>query len=128
MGIFHPHANLHHIKKENIGLIEVMGLAVLPGRLLQELDEIAGILKGEWGADGEWNKNEHPLSKHAEWIGELITRYGSSLTEQEATAAMQREVGLKFAAVLADTGVYKRTEAGMAAYDRFMEHMGFRRM
>lgn len=128
MGIFHPHANLHHIKKENIGLIEVMGLAVLPGRLLQELDEIAGILKGEWGADGEWNKNEHPLSKHAEWIGELITRYGSSLSEQEATAAMQREVGLKFAAVLADAGVYKRTEAGMAAYDRFMEHTGFRRM
>ncbi|RAU99845.1 UDP-glucose--hexose-1-phosphate uridylyltransferase [Paenibacillus sp. YN15] len=128
MGIFHPHANLHHIKKENIGLIEVMGLAVLPGRLLQELDEIAGILKGEWGADGEWNKNEHPLSKHAEWIGELLTRYGSSLTGQEAAGAMQREVGLKFAAVLADAGVYKRTEAGIAAYDRFMEHMGFRRV
>lgn len=128
MGIFHPHANLHHIKKENIGLIEVMGLAVLPGRLLQELDEIAGLLKGEWGADGEWNKNGHPLSKHAEWIGELITRYGSSLGDREAKEAMQREVGYKFAAVLADAGVYKRTEAGMAAYDRFMEHLGFRRM
>lgn len=128
LGIFHPHANLHHIKKENIGLIEVMGLAVLPGRLKTELEEIAAILRGEWGGDGEWNKEEHPLAQHAPWIAELLQRYGSSLTASEAHEVMRREVGLKFANVLSDAGVYKRTEQGMEAYDRFMVYMGFERV
>ncbi|MDF2922847.1 MAG: UDP-glucose--hexose-phosphate uridylyltransferase [Paenibacillaceae bacterium] len=128
MGIFHPHANLHHIKKENIGLIEVMGLAVLPGRLQKELQEIASILTGESGADGEWNKDEHPLYSHAQWIGELTAQYGSSVSVVEAEEIMKREVGLKFASVLSDAGVYKRSEEGAAAYDRFMEHMDFKRV
>lgn len=128
LGIFHPHADLHHIKKENIGLIEVMGLAVLPGRLKQELEEIAAILKGETGADGEWKKEEHPLAKHAAWIQELIGRYGTALGGAEAERVMQEEVGIKFARVLSDAGVYKRSEEGMNAYDRFMEHLGFQRM
>lgn len=128
MGIFHPHANLHHIKKENIGLIEVMGLAVLPGRLQEELEEIAAILRGESGADGEWNKDEHPLFKHAGWIRELMARYGTALTASEAQEAMKRETGSKFASVLSDAGVYKRTEEGMAQFDRFMAHMGFSRV
>lgn len=128
MGIFHPHANLHHIKKENIGLIEVMGLAVLPGRLKQELEEIAGILTGDWGGDGEWNKDEHPLCHHAQWISELTKRYGMSKSAEEAGEIMKREVGLKFANVLSDAGVYKRTEDGMAAFNRFMAHMGFTRV
>ncbi|WP_438448599.1 UDP-glucose--hexose-1-phosphate uridylyltransferase [Gorillibacterium sp. sgz5001074] len=128
MGIFHPHADLHHIKKENIGLIEVMGLAVLPGRLKQELEEIAAILTGENGADGEWNKEEHPLAKHAAWISELQARYGTALSKEQAARVMEEEVGHKFARVLSDAGVYKRTGDGMAAYDRFMAHLGFRRV
>lgn len=128
LGIFHPHADLHHIKKENIGLIEVMGLAVLPGRLKQELEEIAAILRGDSGAGGEWNKEEHPLSKHAAWIEELTARYGMSLSSDAAARVMEEEVGNKFARVLSDAGVYKRTEEGLDAYDRFMAHLGLSRV
>lgn len=128
MGIFHPHADLHHIKKENIGLIEVMGLAVLPGRLQQELEEIASVLRGETPWDGEWNKDEHPLAKHADWIRELAAKYGTSLGRTQAEQVMKEEVGAKFARVLTDAGVYKRTDDGLAAYDRFMGHMGFQRV
>lgn len=126
LGIFHPHADLHHIKKENIGLIEVMGLAVLPGRLTQELERIKQILTGaeKFGKE-EIEDSQHPLSKHADWIGELTARYGTSLTAEAAARAVRDETGAKFARVLADAGVYKREANGMAAYDRFMERMGF---
>lgn len=126
MGIFHPHADLHHIKKENIGLIEVMGLAVLPGRLTQELDRIKQILTGavKFGKE-EIEDSHHPLAKHGDWIHELIGRYGTSLSMEAAERAVCDETGMKFARVLADAGVYKRDEQGLAAYDRFMERMGF---
>ncbi|MVP01712.1 UDP-glucose--hexose-1-phosphate uridylyltransferase [Paenibacillus sp. N10] len=125
-GIFHPHEHLHHIKKENIGLIEVMGLAVLPGRLQEELSGIARYLTGEesWdGADGL--VTGHPLHKHAAWISELVSPSGASLTRQAAAGLLEQEVGIKFSQVLEDAGVFKRDEPGQAAFDRFLGSVGF---
>ncbi|MCY9590744.1 galactose-1-phosphate uridylyltransferase [Paenibacillus chitinolyticus] len=125
-GIFHPHRNLHHIKKENIGLIEVMGLAVLPGRLQEEISGIAGFLTGDsaWsGADGL--EAGHPLEKHAAWIGELVAAGGTALSLQEAHELLQREIGGKFKQVLEDAGVFKRTDAGQTAFGRFLGSLGF---
>jgi UDPglucose--hexose-1-phosphate uridylyltransferase len=124
-GIFHPHQELHHIKKENIGLIEVMGLAVLPGRLSVELDAIAAILAGS----APWDPAaiaapEHALSKHAAWIASLIAQHGASLSEQAATEVVRREVGAKFARVLEDAGVFKHDTQGQAAFARFMTSLG----
>lgn len=126
MGIFHPHENLHHIKKENIGLIEVMGLAVLPGRLKQELEAIADILTGKTPFGPEIKEqSEHPLHKHGAWIGELAEKYGTRLDEQKAAQVLQSEAGNKFAEVLGDAGVYKRDSEGLATFDRLLERMGF---
>ncbi|WP_068776721.1 UDP-glucose--hexose-1-phosphate uridylyltransferase [Paenibacillus sp. FJAT-26967] len=125
-GIFHPHGHLHHIKKENIGLIEVMGLAVLPGRLQEELAGIARYLTGEesWGgADGL--EAGHPLHKHADWISELVFRSDASLAPEAAKGLLEQEVGIKFSQVLEDAGVFKRDEPGQAAFDRFLGSMGF---
>ena len=124
-GIFHPHRELHHIKKENIGLIEVMGLAVLPGRLKDELDAIAGILAGEQApSDAELGDSGHPLALHAPWIGELKARYGTALSRADAEAAVKNEAGLKFSVVLEHAGVYKVNEEGRAAFSRFVGHFG----
>ncbi|KIL39727.1 galactose-1-phosphate uridylyltransferase [Gordoniibacillus kamchatkensis] len=143
-GIFHPHRELHHIKKENIGLIEVMGLAVLPGRLKGELEAIAAILTGavpevaeaadalketaaspqEGIVAGLMRDTAHPLHKHAAWVGELIARYGTKLSAAEAEAALQQEVGAKFLNVLEHAGVYKRDERGQAAFRRFAASVG----
>nr|WP_238162456.1 UDP-glucose--hexose-1-phosphate uridylyltransferase [Cohnella sp. AR92] len=125
-GIFHPHKELHHIKKENIGLIEVMGLAVLPGRLQEELAEIAQILTGAAPYDAaELAKADHPLAKHAPWIAELVAEHGIALGEWEALNLLRSAVGDKFRAVLADAGVYKDNEAGRAAIGRFLAAVGF---
>ncbi|KHL91209.1 hypothetical protein QW71_35990 [Paenibacillus sp. IHB B 3415] len=126
-GIFHPHREMHHIKKENIGLIEVMGLAILPGRLKEELDAVAGVLAGDTallevvqsqGAD-------HPLALHASWIAELAGRFGTSLSREEAVKTVQNEVGTKFTHILEHAGVYKRTPEGQAAFRRFVNSSGF---
>ncbi|MEV2907514.1 UDP-glucose--hexose-1-phosphate uridylyltransferase [Paenibacillus larvae] len=126
-GIFHPHQNLHHIKKENIGLIEVMGVAVLPGRLKEELRGIRNILTGKqkWNSTGSLPAG---LQKHKEWINWLVKRYGKSLTEEEAERVLQQETGRKFKQVLEDSGVFKRTEEGQAAFRRFLGHLGFEKM
>ncbi|WP_040951613.1 UDP-glucose--hexose-1-phosphate uridylyltransferase [Gorillibacterium massiliense] len=125
LGIFHPHADLHHIKKENIGLIEVMGLAVLPGRLQQEMKEIATILaSNDSAAAAAPEKADHPLHAHATWIGQLANQYGK-LTEEAALETVKREIGLKFMRVLMDAGVYKRTESGQQAFRRFLQQVGF---
>ncbi|GFN33071.1 UDP-glucose--hexose-1-phosphate uridylyltransferase [Paenibacillus xylaniclasticus] len=121
-GIFHPHRELHHIKKENIGLIEVMGLAILPGRLKSELDAIASYLTG----DNVWNEASaaepsFPLHSHASWIGELIHRYGTRMCPEAAVEVLRQETGHKFAAVLQDAGVFKTDEEGRAAFNRFMK-------
>ncbi|MBM7567356.1 UDP-glucose--hexose-1-phosphate uridylyltransferase [Paenibacillus sacheonensis] len=122
-GIFHPHAHLHHIKKENIGLIEVMGLAVLPGRLKTELEEIAALLTGETAVDAA-SLRGGSLGKHAGWIESMIAEHGTRLSAEQAQALLQGEVGSKFLDVLKDAGVYKRTEEGQAAFARFLTSLG----
>lgn len=118
-GIFHPHQHLHHIKKENIGLIEVMGLAVLPGRLKTELEEIAALLTGEVALD-QADLNKGSLAKHADWITSIIRAHGTSLSAEQAEELLRDEVGHKFLDVLMDAGVYKRTADGQEAFSRFL--------
>ncbi len=116
LGLFHPHAELHHIKKENIGLIEVMGLAVLPARLKHELENLKyAILEGrDIRADEE-------LAKHADWTDELRAKYPdlSGRDPEELEEILRAEVGLVFMQVLEDAGVYKRTPEGKAEFLRF---------
>jgi UDPglucose--hexose-1-phosphate uridylyltransferase len=120
-GIFHPHQEHHHIKKENIGLIEVMGLAVLPGRLQSELGQIKDILAGlsEYNAASLASSN-HPLSKHTNWIAKLVDLHGTERTASAANQLLQDAVGDKFYAVLKDAGVYKSDEEGRDAFRRFL--------
>ena len=112
LGLFHPHAELHHIKKENIGLIEVMGLAVLPARLKDELGELARRL-----ASGEDLMVSPLTEKHAPWAGELKKRY--TFTAENADEIVKKEVGEVFKTVLEHAGVFKRDEEGKAAFLRF---------
>ena len=114
LGLFHPHQELHHIKKENIGLIEVMGLAVLPARLKNELKELeALIIEG-----GDISASES-CAKHAPWVEELKTRY--IFTPDNTEAILRQEVGVVFMKVLEHAGVFKRDEKGHAAFLRFAE-------
>ena len=117
LGLFHPHAKLHHIKKENIGLIEVMGLAVLPSRLKTELEALAEAL-----LDGRDLRADETLEKHADWAEELRSRH--RFTGQNVRGILQDEVGLVFQQVLEDAGVFKRDEAGQAAFLRFAASLG----
>ena len=114
LGVFHPHADKHHIKRENIGLIEVMGLAVLPGRLKAELRALADALVQ--GADICENPE---LEKHAAWAEQLRKQY--TFTEENALPILMEETGKVFAAVLEDAGVYKCDETGRAAFRAFMQ-------
>ena len=113
LGVYHPHAELHHIKKENIGLIEVMGLAVLPARLKGELSALEDAILN--GAD---IAADETLSKHAAWVEELKTRH--TFTRENITEILREEVGHVFAKVLEHAGVYQRNEAGKAAMLRFV--------
>lgn len=118
-GIFHPHKELHHIKKENIGLIEVMGLAVLPGRLEKELDIITKILCGQLNYNREEAEKNDEINKHIDWIERMLGEY--SLTSYtEAKEVVKREVGTIFSKVLEDAGVFKRTEKGQSGFERFL--------
>ena len=112
LGVYHPHAELHHIKKENIGLIEVMGLAVLPARLKGELAALEEAILAGAPLTGE-------LEKHAPWVEELKTRY--TFTAENTTAILREEVGQVFAKVLEHAGVYARTPEGQAAFQRFVD-------
>ena len=113
LGVYHPHQELHHIKKENIGLIEVMGLAVLPARLKDELHGVAQAL-----VRGDDLRQDETLRKHADWAEELKTRY--TFTADNAEELLRREVGAVFAAVLEHAGVYKCTPEGREAFLRFI--------
>lgn len=114
LGLYHPHAALHHIKKENIGLIEVMGLAVLPARLKTELTAVAEAL-----ANGK-SLRENPLTeKHADWAEQFAPQ--CRITADNAFEIVRKETGLVFAKVLEDAGVYRRNEAGKQAFLRFLE-------
>ena len=118
-GIFHPHKELHHIKKENIGLIEVMGLAVLPGRLERELEKIAKIIAGETSYDKESALLDNDLNKHVDWIEEMLKR-NNNMNLEDARSYVKKEVGRIFSRVLEDAGVFKRNEKGQAALDKFI--------
>ena len=117
LGVYHPHAELHHIKKENIGLIEVMGLAILPGRLKTEFKELAQALIQDRDISGD-----EVLGKHAEWTKELKDRYGSftNKTEEATIEILKKETGIVFSKVLEHAGVYKCNEEGLAAFERFI--------
>ena len=114
LGVFHPHADKHHIKKENIGLIEVMGLAVLPSRLKQELTDLASAIVS--GAD---IAADPVLGKHAPWVGELKKQY--TFTAENALDIILQETGKVFTEVLEDAGVYKNTPEGRAAFLKFVD-------
>lgn len=116
LGVFHPHAKLHHIKKENIGLIEVMGLAVLPARLKEEIYALQKAL-----VSGTDIRGDEILGKHADWADELKTKY--EFTPENADSILKKEIGLVFAEVLSDAGVFKKTSEGDAAFLRFISQV-----
>ena len=114
LGVYHPHAHLHHIKKENIGLIEVMGLAVLPARLKGELE-----LLREYILEGKDIRSEESIEKHADWVEEFLPQY-PDVNADNIEEILQKEVGKVFCQVLEDAGVYKYTEEGLEAFRRFI--------
>ncbi len=115
LGVYHPHKELHHIKKENIGLIEVMGLAVLPARLKNEM-----ALLQEAILENKDIKNDEVLSKHYDWAEEIKAKY-SNITIENIDEIIRDEIGLVFARVLEHAGVYKRTPEGISAFKKFAE-------
>ena len=117
LGVYHPHAKLHHIKKENIGLIEVMGLAVLPARLKGEMEQLSKAILS--GAD---IRKDEVLEKHADWVDEFLPRY-EKVDESNIMDILHKEIGDVFMQVLEDAGVYKRTEEGQAAFERFIKSL-----
>lgn len=114
LGVYHPHAKLHHIKKENIGLIEVMGLAVLPARLKGEMERLAEAI-----LSGAGIRKDEELGKHADWVEEFLPKY-QDVRQDTIMDILHKEIGDVFMEVLEDAGVYKRDEAGQAAFDRFL--------
>lgn len=120
LGIFHPHQELHHIKKENIGLIEVMGLAVLPGRLKEEMKLLEKLMV-EKNAASLIRENEK-VEKHADWCEEILKKY-ESITAENVENIIKVEIGIAFSKVLENAGVYKQDEEGKAGYRRFIEFL-----
>mgnify|MGYP001184917893 FL=1 len=116
LGIFHPHEDVHHIKKENIGLIEVMGLAVLPGRLKEELKEVEKYLL---------QQPNHIAEYHRPWAEELLFKYKEIVNVNNVTSIIRKEVGKKFLRVLEDAGVFKRDEQGQEAFKRFIKSLQY---
>lgn len=117
LGVFHPHAKLHHIKKENIGLIEVMGLAVLPARLKDEMSQLKEAV-----LSGKDLRSDAALEKHADWVEEFSAKY-DKLDASNIDQAIEKEIGLVFMQVLEDGGVFKRTPQGQEAFDRFIQSL-----
>lgn len=115
LGVYHPHAELHHIKKENIGLIEVMGLAVLPARLKKEMADLKEAI-----LSGKDIRKDEVLEKHADWVDAFSKKY-DHIDETNIDDIIQNEIGEVFMHVLEDAGVYKRTPEGQEAFDRFVK-------
>ena len=113
MGVYHPHAKLHNIKKENIGLIEVMGLAVLPSRLDGEMADLEKAILA-----GEDIRKDEVLEKHADWVDEFLPNY--EVNAENIHGIVQKEIGKVFMEVLEDAGVYKRTAEGQEGFARFI--------
>ncbi len=122
-GLFHPHKEMHHIKKENIGLIEVMGLAILPARLSVETGLIKDILTGSTPLNSVDSK-DNVLYKHITWVRELIAKYGKKISGEQSEKVLQYEIGEKFKTCLEHSGVYKQTEKGQKAFTDFLKSMG----
>lgn len=116
LGVYHPHADKHNIKKENIGLIEVMGLAVLPSRLKNEIELLADAL-----VNGKDVATDERIAHHAAWVASFADQYG--FTKENVTEILQKEIGKTFEAVLEDAGVYKCTPEGKAAFMRFIKQI-----
>ena len=112
-GLYHPHNELHHIKKENIGLIEVMGLAVLPSRLKEEMEFLSDYI-----VDGKDIRSNEKIEKHADWVDEFRPKY-PVISAENVDAVLKEEIGIVFKKVLEDAGVFKRDAKGQAAFDRF---------
>jgi UDPglucose--hexose-1-phosphate uridylyltransferase len=121
-GIFHPHQELHHIKKENIGLIEVMGRAILPGRLKTELNLIAQYLSSDISL--EELKSAEGMAKHLNWLEELESEYGKKLKFEEAEKILEKETAKKFSRVLETAGVYKNDQKGINGFNKFLKTIG----
>lgn len=117
LGLYHPHNELHHIKKENIGLIEVMGLAVLPARLKEEME-----LLEEYILEGKEIKENEVLEKHADWVEEFLPKY-PEITKENIEEMIKEEIGQVFCRVLEDAGVYKCTKEGREAFLRFIQKL-----
>ena len=123
LGIFHPHAPLHHIKKENIGLIEVMGLFILPGRLKNELALLHDYLTGRKPMVRP--EDADPSAKHYDWLEQIIAGHGLCKNDEEAEALLRSEVAKVCAQVLADAGVYKLDDNGLDGMKRFLASVGY---
>lgn len=120
LGLYHPHKELHHIKKENIGLIEVMGLAVLPSRLKEEMDILADYIR-----NGKDIRSNDKIEKHADWIEKIqkkniLNEAETGKSNMDIKGILQQEIGMVFCQVLEDAGVYKRTEEGLKNFSKFM--------
>ncbi len=115
LGVYHPHAQYHNIKKENIGLIEVMGLAVLPARLKEEMEILS-----EYLVEGKDIRNNEKIAKHADWAEKFLPKY-EKVTAENVTEILHKEIGHTFVGVLEDAGVYKCTEEGRKAFMKFIE-------
>ena len=113
LGVYHPHAEKHNIKKENIGLIEVMGLAILPARLKTELQDLADYI-----IEKKDIRSNEALEKHADWVDSFRDRY--TFTKENVEEILQQEIGKVFVKVLEDAGVYKCTPEGREAFMRFI--------
>ena len=114
LGVYHPHAQWHNIKKENIGLIEVMGLAVLPARLKDEMEVLADYL-----VLGKDIRSNEKIEKHADWVETFVGKY-DRITSENVMSILEEEVGIVFTHVLEDAGVFKCTEEGREAFRRFI--------
>lgn len=117
LGVYHPHAQYHNIKKENIGLIEVMGLAVLPSRLKEELEILA-----EYIVEGKEIQSNEKIEKHANWVKSFLPKYGN-ISRDNVMDILKEEVGIVFTHVLEDAGVYKCTEEGRKAFLKFINSL-----
>lgn len=117
LGVYHPHNELHHIKKENIGLIEVMGLAVLPARLKDEMQLLA-----EYILDSKNIRENEMLNKHADWVEKFLPKY-DNITKENIMDILKEEIGIVFTQVLEDAGVYKCNEEGREAFERFIKSL-----
>ncbi len=117
LGVYHPHAHLHHIKKENIGLIEVMGLAVLPSRLKNEMEQLADYI-----VNGKDLRKDEALEKHADWV-EAFSKNYDKIDSSNVDEILRQEIGKVFCEVLECAGVYKNTDEGLDAFMRFVNSL-----